>query len=57
MSHPHASQEDRDALDDRGLVFNDNTPDMRPHKNAPGERCSAAEGDELPHHLNLKGKL
>lgn len=29
MSHPHASQEDRDALDDHGLVFDDNTPDMR----------------------------
>lgn len=25
MSHPHITQEDRDALDDRGLVENDNT--------------------------------
>ena len=25
MSHPHITQEDRDALDDRGLIFDDRT--------------------------------
>lgn len=29
MSHPHVDQLDRDALDDLGLVENDNTEDMR----------------------------
>lgn len=29
MSHPHVVQADRDAIEDRGLVDNDRTPDMR----------------------------
>ncbi|WP_165609908.1 MULTISPECIES: hypothetical protein [Mycolicibacterium] len=29
MSHPHVDQLDRDAIDDLGLVEDDNTPDMR----------------------------
>lgn len=29
MSHPHVDQSDRDAIEDRGIVENDRTPDMR----------------------------
>lgn len=33
MSRPHTVHADRDAIEDRGLVIDDNTPDMR---TAPG---------------------
>ncbi len=29
MSHPHITQSDRDAIEDRGLVDDDHTPEMR----------------------------
>lgn len=29
MSHPHITQSDRDAIEDRGLVEDDHTPEMR----------------------------
>lgn len=29
MSHPNLCQRDRDALEDRGLVDDDHTPEMR----------------------------
>ncbi len=35
MSRPHVDQLDRDAIDDRGLIEGDHTPDMRPSKSAP----------------------
>lgn len=35
MSRPHVEQFDRDAIDDRGLVNDDATEDMRPNKSAP----------------------
>lgn len=28
-AHPHTDQFDRDAIEDRGLIDNDNTEDMR----------------------------
>lgn len=35
MSRPHVDQLDRDAIDDRGLVFDDRTEDLRTNKSAP----------------------
>ena len=35
MSRPHVDQLDRDAIDDRGLIQDDHTPDLRPSKSAP----------------------
>jgi hypothetical protein len=52
MSHPHIAQQDRDALDDRGLVDDDQTEDLRPTKNAPGRCWNTAEGLQNHHHAN-----
>jgi hypothetical protein len=46
VSHPHTTQEDRDAIDDRGLIDSDHTEDLRPTKNAPGRCSNTAEGDQ-----------
>jgi hypothetical protein len=29
LSHPHVNEQDRDAVEDLGLIEGDNTPDMR----------------------------
>lgn len=46
MSHPHRVQQDRDALDDLGLVPDaDRTEDLRPpNRNALGRCANTAEG-------------
>lgn len=46
MSHPHTTQADRDAIEDRGLVDDpDRTEGLRSSKkNAPGRCANTAEG-------------
>ena len=46
MSHPHVDQADRDALEDRGLVDDDHTEEMR---KAP----AATEALRNHAHLNI----
>ena len=35
MSHPNLSQSDRDAIEDCGLVYDDDTEDLREIRKAP----------------------
>ncbi|MBP2455688.1 hypothetical protein [Mycolicibacterium lutetiense] len=51
MSRPNVDQLDRDALDDRGLVDDDNTPDMR---TAPEIPVLAHRAGTDPNHSTTK---
>lgn len=50
MSRPHVDQLDRDQLDDLGLIFNDETEDLRPNKSAPEIPVLAHRAGTDPNH-------
>ena len=52
VSHPHVRQTDRDAIEDRGLIDGDNTPDMR-----KGSAATEPLQFKNPTHPEMQGEV